>query len=692
MISEFKTCFNRLRSSKAFAMAFLSTPYRIILVLALTLSVGQSVNAQDDISLSNTDGSALPTEANTFTMNMRQADIRAFIQWIADRVEKNIIIHRSVSGTVTVISSKAVTPSEAYELFLTVLKMNGFAAVESDGTVQVIPDAEAKTADIPFLGDEVNRGEIVTAIIELQYVDAGNFLQILRPLAPATAHLAPYLPTNSIIVADTARGITRTRKIISLLDQEEGEFDYEIIPIIHASAEDIEGIIKAVTTPSAGGGNEGQAQSQSFEIAVDNRSNSLLLTGNIKRRLQIRRLISKLDTPLDGDGNTSVIYLNYIEAAEIAPILEGVGNALLRETKTEDLNEFSIQSSETNNALVISAPQAVMNSIKSVIKRLDIPRAQVLVEAVVVSVSGDFNNELGFAGVGSEVFDDTLDGNVFGANLDSAGASASDAFSGLAAANAAGTDPGTAIAGALAGSSGFTYGYLEDGNLGAVLRAVASRSKSNIMSTPTIVALDNEEASLLVGQNIPFITGSATSSGANVNNPFQTIERQDVGITLNITPRINQGDSITLDIEQTTENVSQTTVAGASDLVTDKTEINTSVLIRDGQILVLGGLMSESDSDSRTQIPILGDIPFLGRLFRSKSKSKIKNNLVVFIKPTILKDQLQINGITAERYAFMREQQLQNALETFIRYSDRPLLEEYETIKPQPVQELAPAG
>ena len=692
MKSEFQNCFNRIRSAKALAIAFINMPHRIILVLALTLSAAQSLNAQDDISLSNTGGSALPTAANTFTMNMRQADIRAFIQWVADRVEKNIIIHRSVNGTVTVISSKAVTPDEAYELFLTVLKMNGFAAVESDGTVQVIPDAEAKTADIPFLGDEANRGDIVTAVIELQYVDAGNFLQVLRPLAPATAHMAPYLPTNSIIVADTARSITRTQKIISLLDQEEGEFDYEIVPIIHASAEDIEGIIRAVTQPSGGNGGDAQAQSQAFEIAVDNRSNSLLLTGNIKRRLQIRRLISKLDTPLDGDGNTSVIYLNYIEASEIATILEGVGNSLLRDTKTEDLKEFSIQSSETNNALVISAPQAVMNSIKSVIKRLDIPRAQVLVEAVVVSVSGDFNNELGFAGVGSEVFEDALDGNVFGANLDSAGASASDAFAGLAAANAAGTDPGTAIAGALAGSSGFTYGYLEDGNLGAVLRAVASRSKSNIMSTPTIVALDNEEASLLVGQNIPFITGSATSSGANVNNPFQTIERQDVGITLNITPRINQGDSITLDIDQTTENVSQTTVAGASDLVTDKTEINTSVLIKDGQILVLGGLMSDSDSESRTQIPILGDIPVLGRLFRSKSKTKNKNNLVVFIKPTILKDQLQINGITAERYAFMREQQLQNALETFIRHSDKPLLEEYETIKPQPIQELAPAG
>ncbi len=679
-------------------------PRRSLLSLALfccftfiSLSFIQNTHAQNnqdepEFGLKTTGNVALPTEADTFTMNMREADIRAFIQWMADRTNKNIVVHRSVRGTVTVLSSKAVTRQEAYELFLTVLRMNGFAAVESDGVVQIIPDAEAKTSDIPFQGNESNRGDIITAVIELQFVDASSFLQTLRPLVPATAHMAPYLPTNAIIVADTARSIARTQKIITLLDQEEGEFDYEIVPIVHASADDIETILKAVlkSTP-AGGDGQNQAQSQSLEIAVDKRSNSILLTGNVKRRLQIRKLISKLDTPLEGDGNTSVVYLNYIDATEITPILEGVGNSLLKETKTEGLKEFAIQSSETNNALVISAPPTVMNSIKSIIKQLDIQRAQVLVEAVVVRVNGDVFNDIGFAALGSDAYNDPIDGSVFGINQSSARASASDTFAAIAAAEGDTSDATTAGT-ALAASSGFTYGYLEDGNLTAVLRAVASRSKSNIMSTPTIVALDNEEASLLVGQNVPFITGSATSSGASVTNPFQTIERQDVGVTLNITPRINQGDSITLDIEQTTENVSTTTIADASDLITDKTEIKTSALIKDGQILVIGGLMSDTETESRSQVPLLGDIPVLGKLFRSKSKTKTKNNLMVFIKPTILKNQLQIAGLTAERYAFMREQQMQRALETFIRYSDSPVLEEFETFSPQPLPEENPQG
>jgi general secretion pathway protein D len=235
-------------------------------------------------------------------------------------------------------------------------------------------------------------------------------------------------------------------------------------------------------------------------------------------------------------------------------------------------------------------------------------------------------------------------------------------------------------------NSGLTYGYLESGNLIAALRAVTTRNKSNIMSTPTIVALDNEEASLLVGQSVPFITGSATSSGATTTNPFQTIQRQDIGITLNVTPRINQGDSITLEIEQKTENVSQTANSRAADLITEKTEIKTSALIKDGQVLVLGGLIREDDVNTRTQVPILGDLPLLGRLFRSNSVSKRKNNLMVFIRPVILKDQLQISGLTAQRYAFMREKQMQNALSTFIKLTDNPALadfDEYQTITPQ---------
>ncbi len=261
-----------------------------------------------------------------------------------------------------------------------------------------------------------------------------------------------------------------------------------------------------------------------------------------------------------------------------------------------------------------------------------------------------------------------------GDNLISAAAIASD-----------GSNSSSNLAAGILSSSGMTFGYLEDGNLLAALRAVGSKNKSNILSTPTIVALDNEEASLLVGQNVPFITGSSTSSGSTTSNPFQTIQRQDVGITLKITPRINQGDSITLEIEQTTENVQENSTAGASDLITDKTEIKTTVLIRDGQVLVLGGLIREDEVLNRTQVPILGDIPLLGRLFRSSETTRRKNNLMVFIKPIILKDQLQISGLTAQRYAFMREKQMQNALTTYIKAIDKPLLDEFEIFSPSPV-------
>lgn len=665
---------------------FLNNTKTLLMLLGLSsllwVATTQSAFAQPDVAI-NDSSAELPKDENTFTMNMREADIRAFIQWIADRTGKNVIVHRSVQGTVTVISSKAVNREEAYELFLTVLNMNGFAAVETDGGVQIIPNAEAKTSDIPFKGNEQNRGDIVTAIIELQYVDAAEFIQTLRPLAPATAHMAPYTPTNSIIVADSARSIARTQKIIDLLDQEEGEFDYEIVPIVHASAEDIEKILSAILKSSSAGGDKNQPQSQSLEIAVDKRSNSILLTGNVKRRLQIRRLISKLDTPLDGDGNTSVVYLNYIEAAEIAPILEGVGDSLLKETKTEGLKEFSIQASETNNALVISAPPAVMNSIKSVIKQLDIQRAQVMVEAVVVRLTDTLGDDFGLAAVGSDIYDGDPDGSIGGVNL-SGNTGAAGLFSTVIAADAE-TSTGEALAGALGGASGLTYGYLEDGNLIAALRAISSRSASNIMSTPTVVALDNQEAKLLVGQNVPFITGSATSGGANVTNPFTTVERQDIGVTLDIKPRINQGDAITLEITQTTENVASVLEEG---IITDKTEIQTSALIKDGQVLVIGGLMSETDTETRSQVPILGDIPGLGKLFRSTSKSRIKSNLLVFIKPTILKDQLQIAGITADRYAFVREQQMLKAMQTFLDYREPVSLEEFEVYSPESVDML----
>jgi len=613
---------------------------------------------------------------------MRQADIRAFIQWIADRTQKNMIVHRNVSGNVTVISSRPISAEEAYELFLTVLELNGFSAVENGNTVKVVPGADAKTSSTPFEGRESWQGEIVTSIIDIDYSDASQLVAALRPLVPASAHLAAYTPTNVIIVSDTARGIEKINKLIAVLDKQQGEIDLEIIPVIHASADDIVKVMKSVMQ-ALGGGKEASAADK-VEFISDKRSNSVIITGNENKRAQIKKLITKLDAPLEGNGNAQVVYLNYIDAAEIVPILKAIGENALKDGKADSKQSVSIESSEATNALVISAPQGLMNTLRSVIEQLDIQRAQVLIEAIVVQVAGNAGDDFGIIWGSGELYDDTPTGGVAAINTEANNTNLRDVIgSSLGAISETDTltNSQRLAAGMLSGS-GVTFGYLEDGNLVGALQAIASRNKSNIMSSPTIVALDNEEASLLVGQNVPFITGASTSSGASVNNPFQTIERQDVGITLKVTPRINQGDSVTLELEQTTENVSATAVSGAADLITDKTEMKTSALIKDGQVLVIGGLIREDDVENSTQVPILGDIPLLGRLFRSHSVSKTKNNLMVFIRPTILKDELQISGLTAQRYAFMREKQLQRAMAKFIRYSDHPLLEEFETYAP----------
>jgi len=644
--------------------------------------------AQDDVLLQLLGNNQAAKKApEQFTMNMREADIRGFVQWIADRTQKNIIVHRSVRGTVTVISSRPVSPDEAYELFLTVLALNGFAAVDSEGTIMVVPDADAKTSDIPFAGNEARRGEIVTAIISLEHTEASEFVASLKPLIPASAYLSAYQKTNSLIVADTARSIEKIEKIIAILDRAESEIDLEIIPIVHASADDILSVIKSVATALEGGTAKENAK---IDFAVDKRSNSILITGNKKRRTQIKKVIARLDRPLDGNSNTQVIYLNYIEAAEITGILQSVGDSMLKETKTEDIKSFSIESSEANNALVISAPPSLMENIKSIISQLDIQRAQVLIEAVLVQVSGDAGDDFGVVWGASEIYETNPNGAVAAINTGSAAANPG----GLLSSGLASDDGLTSneLAAGLISNSGLSFGYLKDGNLIGALQAISTRNKSNILSTPTIVAMDNEEASLLVGQNVPFITGSSTSSGSSVVNPFQTVQRQDVGISLTVTPRINQGDSITLDIDQKTENVSENTAGGAVDLITDKAEIKTSVLIKDGQVLVLGGLIREDKITNRTQVPILGSIPYLGRLFSSYSDSKSKNNLMVFIRPTILKDQMQISGLTSQRYAFMREKQLQKAMSAFIKYSDRPLMQEFDTFSPRVLEEIEDAA
>ncbi|MDG2471724.1 MAG: type II secretion system secretin GspD [Pseudomonadales bacterium] len=632
------------------------------LVTLFTLAISPALLSQNTNPAKATDSPSEIPPNEAFMINLRQADLTNFIEWVAARTGKNIIVNNNVRGKVTIYSNREVSPEEAYTIFLTVLDMNSLAAISEGSTIKIIQSASAKTSNTPFFDDRNNDKETVTAIFDLKHTEPLKISAILRPLLPIATALQTYEKT--FIITGIAESITKAKKLIAILDQPADRITYDIYAVIHADSSEISKTVKSIIGKLDGP--KINAGGTFFDMVVDQRTNSVLIIGDSKQRKKAMSLLQKLDTPLSNDGNTQVVYLNYIEAKEITPILKSVGEGMLKKNG-DSKTSLSIESSEATNALVITGPNGLISNLKGIIAKLDIQRAQVMIEAVIVQITGDVDDDFGLIWGGSSLYDTNQDGSVAAINV----FNSTDALTNIAN----GIDIGTpeALAAGFISNSGLTFGYLEDGNLIGAIRAISTRNKTNIMSTPTIVALDNEEASLLVGQNVPFQTGSTNLTSAS---PFSTVKRQDIGITLKVTPRINQGDSITLEIEQTTENVASK--GDALDLVTNKTEIKTSALIRDGQVLVLGGLIKNDETQSRSQVPILGNIPLLGRLFRSNSTSKTRNNLMVFIKPTILKDQLQISGLTAQRYAFMRERQLHSNLSRFINKQDKPIMEEYD--------------
>ena len=567
-------------------------------------------------------GSVYSHAQERLKMNMRDADIRALIQWVADNTGKNIVVHKDVQGQVTVISATAVTQQEAYQVFLSVLDVHGFAAIETGQSLKIIPKSLA-TSGLPYESNSSGQ-DMVVSIIKVEHLSAKKVATLVRPLVGAGAVLTPSEETNSLIVADHSSNIGKLKQLIKQLDRA-GDTDIELITLKYANAADI---INSLTTlmPQDNG-------SQSLSLSIDERSNSILMSGDPAKRKQISKLISKLDTPLAGEGNTQVVYLHYVDAKELVPILQGLAKSIQSDNKNQT-SSFSIEQSESANALIINAPPAVLNTMKRVISQLDIRRAQVLVEALVVEVSGDVATDIGVTWVSANTSE--INAGVVGA-VNTLGDQA------LAIPTDSGFSPGR----------GLTFGYFENGNLQAALRALEANQNSNVLSTPTIVAIDNEEASLLVGQNVPFKTGQATGSSSSTDNPFTTIERQDIGISLTVTPRINRGDSITLEITQKTETIAAS-VDIASDIITNKREIITKALIKDDQILVLGGLISDEETESVEKVPFLGDLPLVGGLFRSKGTNHSKKNLMVFIHPVILKDEEHIHEITQKRYNFMK--------------------------------------
>lgn len=594
------------------------------------------------------------------TLSLDNADVADLIRWASEVTDKNIILHPNVKGRVTVIAGEAMNKKEAYDVFLSVLQVHGLAIVEEGDSLKVIPDGQAKQAPIPLTdlthSPATLSGEnIVIQVVRVKNISAVNAITLLRPLVPQTSYLAAYPQTNTMIIAGRARNIKKLLNIISHIDQVD-TINIELIAIEFADAKDIISVLNKLLPNKGGGQDQGISP---FNLAVDERSNSILMTGDPVTRQQIHSLIKRLDKPLDGDGNTQVIRIQYATAMDLVPILQSVSGSVQKGTKAQGLVnvDVSIQAHKQLNALVISAPPSLLATMRGVIAQLDIPRAQVLVEALVVEVGEELAHNIGIEWQSNPA--NTGEGVVggfseFPSNL---------------------TPLKLGDNGLLNLGTGLSLGYFRSGSLRGIINMLSGETNANVLSTPTILSLDNEEAEILVGENVPFITGSQQRAGDI--DPFQTIERHDIGLILKIKPRVNNDNSVTLDIQQSVESITQTS-ANTADIVTNKREIKTRVLIAHDEVLVLGGLIRDEVTNNESKVPILGDIPLLGNLFKSKSTSIVKRNLMVFIHPRIIQNQASRRTLSLGRYNQMRgiQEQYDSTVEQFWLPGPSPMLPE----------------
>jgi len=601
--------------------------------------------------------------------NYREADIRQVIEAVGEVTGRNFLVDPRVRANVTLLSFSPMSPEAFYQAFLATLQVHSFAAIDAGGVVKIVPDANARM--LPTGGPNSTGDEIVTQTVALENIAAAQLVPILRPLIPQYGHLAAHQPSNMLIIADRAANVQRMLRIIARMDQA-GDEEIEVIRLENASANEVVRMLTALNQATAAAGGAPAAQ-----IAADDRTNSVLVSGSLQSRLRYRALVAHLDTPNENGGDTRVRYLNYADAEELATSLQTQFGAAGAEGATPTQG-VSIWADQGTNSLVINAPAAVLQDMTAVIDKLDIRRAQVKVDAIIVEVSEDRAGQLGitWALEGAQSND--------GVSLTNFG-STTPGIAQLATASASGSADPSLL------PDGITFAIGQISNSGtswaALLTALHGDATTNVIATPSIVTLDNAEAEINVGQEVPFLTGQFTSTGANQGavNPFQTIQRQDIGTRLAITPQINEGSGVKLIIEQESSSISAG-ASGAVDLVTNKRNITTSVFVEDGQILVLGGLIDDQLTESEQRVPVLGRIPGLGWLFRARSTEKRKTNLMVFIRPTILRDSIQASFETNTKYNYIRDLQRQQAQEPvrLMRDAERPLLPGLTEVPPQP--------
>ena len=610
----------------------------------------------------------------TITPNYREADIRQIVEAVGEVTGRNFILDPRVNAKVTMLSSTPMSPDAFYEAFLSILQVNGYIAMSAGDVIKIVPDAGARQYSGPLATDGAAADDFVTQVIAVQNVGAAQLVPILRPLIPQYGHLAAHPGSNMLIISDRASNTDRMVRIIRRIDQSNDE-DIEVVRLEHASATEIVRVLTSLTqTPRADG------VPVTTTLVSDARTNSVLIGGDRSERLRLRALIAHLDTPLEDGGDTQVRYLRYADAEELSTKLQQhfsqQASAEGAPSAPSSSGQVSVWADTQTNAIVVNAPPKLMRSLMSIVDKLDIRRAQVLVEAIIVEVKADSTSNLGI----TWAVDGSDSNNAIGiTEFDTGGAT----VLGLGSAAAGGGDEPTNPAALIGQGITLGVGRITDSgtSFAAILSALQGDADTNIISTPTIVTTDNEEATLNVGQEVPFVTGSFSNTGGTVGavNPFQTIQREQVGVKLTITPQINEGDSLLLKLSQEISSLSSA-ATGAVDLVTNERTIETTVIVEDGDILVLGGLIEDQLLESDQRVPFLGSIPVFGALFRSKKTDMVKTNLMVFIRPKILRNSAQTSLETNAKYNAIRETQ-QGGRAGFYPGYDRPVLPPIENYR-----------
>ncbi len=658
-----------------------------------------------------------PRRGEPITLNFVNAEIDAVARTMATITGRNVVVDPRVKGLMTLTTERAVMPAVAYNQFLATLRLQGFTVVESGGLDKVIPEADAKlqsaTVTVGTAATSPVGNQIITQIFRLNYESANNLVAILRPLISPNNTINVNPGNNSLVITDYADNLRRLGRIISAMDISNAT-DVEIIPLKHAIAADLAPLIlRLIDAPSgAAGGVPGQAADSSFKttLLAESRSNTLILrAANPARAALVKALVEKLDRTGDtaangAAGNIYVVYLKNAEATKLAVTLRAAvsGEANRATTSTtpaaptlaavtasaanQPLSQSAqpstggqIQADPSTNSLIITASEPQYRQLRAVIDKLDVRRAQVYVESLIAEVNADKAAEFGIQWQGPLGQNGDSAIGLLGTNFRIGGQNIISLAAG---------------AGSVAPSAGLNLGVVNrttgaGGNgiyvLGFLARFLQANGDGNILSTPNLLTLDNEEAKIVIGQNVPFITGQFTNAGGNGNtvNPFQTIERKDVGITLKVKPQISENGTVRLTISQEVSTVQASTLNAASGPTTNKRSIDTNVLVQDGSIVVLGGLLSDEYSGSVEKVPGLGDLPIFGNLFKSESRSRKKTNLMVFLRPVVVRDTSASDALSVDRYDLMRSNQQSSQPEpsVMVPVNEAPVLPE---LSPRP--------